>query len=238
MLGKGQFITFEGGEGAGKSTQIKRLAERLEADNHLVMVTREPGGSTGAEILRHVLLSGAAKPFGPKAEVLLFSAARLDHMQQKIIPALEAGKIVLCDRFYDSTRAYQGAEGILDEELWEELKSITVGDHEPDLTFVLDLPAEIGLERITKRAEDAQSETGDNDAPVIDRFEEDNLETHVKRRILFLQIAREEADRCVVIDATKGADEISDEIWAVVKEKIPILKNADEHQDNDVEAAG
>src|SRR5215510_12899991 len=125
---RGRFITFEGGEGTGKSTQAKRLAERLKAHGLGVVLTREPGGSVGAEAIRHVLLSGAAKPLGPHAEALLFAAARNDHLRQTIRPALEAGQWVISDRFVDSTRIYQGVLGNLDPRLISRLEKVTIGD--------------------------------------------------------------------------------------------------------------
>src|SRR5246127_4452807 len=144
---RGRFITLEGGEGAGKSTQAERLAARLRALAIGVVVTREPGGSAGADILRHVLLSGAAKPLGPVAETLLFAAARDDHIRATIAPALAEGRWVICDRFIDSTRVYQGTLGEVDAKLIRSLERMTVADTMPDLTFVLDLAPETGLAR-------------------------------------------------------------------------------------------
>ncbi len=137
-VARGFFITFEGGEGAGKSTQISRLAERLRAMGHDVLVTREPGGSPGAEAVRHVLLSGAAEPFGPVMEAILFAAARSDHVEQVIRPAVERGAVVLCDRFMDSSRVYQGITGDLDPKFMAALERITVNGMVPDLTLILD----------------------------------------------------------------------------------------------------
>jgi len=148
---RGKFITFEGGEGTGKSTQAAMLALRLESLGLAVQLTREPGGSPGAEIIRHVLLSGAAKPFGPEVEAMLFAAARDDHVQCTILPALEAGKWVICDRFADSTRVYQGVLGKVDERLIKGLERVSIGSLAPDLTIILDVPVELGLERIKQR---------------------------------------------------------------------------------------
>ncbi|KAB2863436.1 MAG: dTMP kinase, partial [Bauldia sp.] len=131
-MARGIFITFEGGEGAGKSTQIARLAESLRAMGHEVVVTREPGGSPGAEALRHVILSGAAEPFGPAMEAILFAAARADHVDQVIRPAVERGAIVLCDRFMDSSRVYQGVTGDLDPAFIGTLEKVTVAGMVPD----------------------------------------------------------------------------------------------------------
>src|ERR1700739_2463063 len=144
---KEKFITFEGGEGTGKSTQAAMLALKLESLGIGIKLTREPGGSPGAEIMRHVLLSGAAKPFGPEAEAMLFAAARDDHIRCTIEPALEAGKWVICDRFIDSTRVYQGILGKVDEQVIKRLERVSIGDLAPDLTLILDVPVELGLER-------------------------------------------------------------------------------------------
>ena len=130
----GVFVTFEGGEGAGKSTQIKRLSDYLKKNGYNFVLTREPGGSVGAEAVRQVLLSGAAEPFGAETEVLLFAAARLDHMRETILPALADNKIVLCDRFYDSTRAYQGGGDGVSSDYLKQMEEIAVGDKHPDLT--------------------------------------------------------------------------------------------------------
>lgn len=148
---RGKFITFEGGEGTGKSTQAKMLAMRLESLGIAVLLTREPGGSLGAEVIRHVLLSGAAKPLGPEAEAMLFAAARQDHVSCAIEPALAAGSWVACDRFADSTRVYQGVLGRVDLRFIKALERVSGGDLKPDLTFVLDMPVEVALQRATLR---------------------------------------------------------------------------------------
>src|SRR4051812_16943465 len=148
---RGRFIAFEGGEGSGKSTQIKMLAERLAAAKLRAVLTREPGGSPGAEIVRHVLLSGMGKLLGPEAETLLFAAARDDHVHTVIEPALAQGIWVLCDRFADSTRAYQGKLGHVDPKILDALERVTIGDLKPDLTVILDIPVEIGLQRAATR---------------------------------------------------------------------------------------
>ena len=172
----GKFITFEGGEGAGKSTQVERLAARLRALGHSVVVSREPGGSAGAEAIRHVLLSGAAKPLGPHAEAILFAAARADHLRQTIRPALERGQWVISDRFADSTRIYQGVLGNVDARLIWRLEKLTVGETGPDLTIILDIPPDEGLARVTRRR---------GDAPV-DRFEAEAFDFHKKLREAYL----------------------------------------------------
>ena len=150
-LASGFFITFEGGEGAGKSTQIKRLAERLRTKKYDVMVTREPGGSPGAEAVRHVLLSGLAEPFGPKMEALLFAAARSDHVEQVIRPAIERGAVVLCDRFIDSSRVYQGATGGLDPAYVDALQRVAINGMVPNLTLIFDIDPTEGLRRAAER---------------------------------------------------------------------------------------
>lgn len=202
----GVFISFEGGEGAGKSTQIRRLRTLLAARGHDVLVTREPGGSAGGEAVRHVLLSGAAETYGTRMEAILFAAARSDHVEQVIRPALAAGKVVLCDRFLDSSRVYQGVTGNLDRDFVERLQRIAVNGLYPDLTLVIDVPAEIGLARASRR----------NAADGPDRFEKDALETHEKRRLGFLDIAAAEPARCRVIDGTLSEDAIAARIATLV----------------------
>jgi dTMP kinase len=213
---KGRFITLEGGEGAGKSTQVQLLAKRLELMGVSVVVTREPGGSPGAEALRKVILSGAAAPFGPAGEALLFSAARIDHIDYTIAPALERGDWVVCDRFADSTRAYQGAAGKLDPALIASLERVTVGDVRPDLTLMLDLAPERGLARAAARR-------GEEEAP--DRFEREGIAFHRTLRQAFLAIARAEPGRCVVIDADRPSPEVAQAIWACVRERLASALN-------------
>jgi dTMP kinase len=207
---RGEFITFEGGEGTGKSTQAAMLALRLEALGIGVLLTREPGGSPGAEIIRHVLLAGAAKPLGPEAEAILFAAARNDHVDCAIKPALDAGRWVICDRFADSTRVYQGALGKVDARIIKSLERVAVGDLAPSLTFILDLPVETGLARRKQRAGDA--------AP--DRFEAEDVEFHEKLRQAYLALAEREPRRCIVIDAARGKEEIAKQIWTIVNARL------------------
>jgi dTMP kinase len=207
----GNFITFEGGEGTGKSTQAAMLAKRLSTFGIGVLLTREPGGSPGAEIIRHVLLSGAAKPLGPEAEALLFAAARADHIDTVIRPALQSGKWVVCDRFIDSTRVYQGIVGSAGRPFVKALEKLTVpNDALPDLTFVLDLPADVGLERARARRAGA--------AP--DRFETEDLAYHRALNAAFRAVAAEEPLRCVLIDAHQPADAIASEIWQIVHRRL------------------
>lgn len=206
-LAKGLFVTFEGGEGAGKSTQSRLLADSLRALGHEVLTTREPGGSAGAEAVRHVLLSGAAEAFGVRMEAILFAAARSDHVEEVIRPALSRGTIVLCDRFMDSSRVYQGITGNLEPAFVETLERVAINGLVPDRTVIFDLPATIGLERAQRRAGD--------DSP--DRFEKEELETHEKRREAFLDIAKADPERCRVIDATQSADAIAAEVLGLLE---------------------
>jgi dTMP kinase len=207
---RGKFITFEGGEGTGKSTQASLLALRLASQGIGVKLTREPGGSPGAEIMRHVLLSGAAKPLGPEAEAILFAAARDDHVQQTILPALNAGKWVICDRFADSTRVYQGVVGAVDQRFIKGLERVSIGDLRPDLTLVLDVPAELGMKRATGRRRGSKP----------DRFEAEKLDFHEKLRQAYLALAATETDRCVVIDAKAPKKVVAKRVWDAVHERL------------------
>jgi len=205
--GRGRFVSFEGGEGSGKSTQIKRLAERLNAARLPNIVTREPGGSVGAEIMRHLVLSGVGKLLGPDAETLLFAAARDDHVKHVIEPALAQGTWVLCDRFSDSTRAYQGKLGNVSPTLLNAMQRVTIGDLKPDLTFILDVPAEVGLKRAAYR----------RGAGAPDRFEGEDLRYHESLREAYRQIAAEDPQRCVVIDTTADPDVVAARIWTELR---------------------
>jgi dTMP kinase len=207
---RGKFITFEGGEGTGKSTQAVLLAHKLKSLGLNVLPTREPGGSPGAEVIRHVLLSGAAKPLGPEAEAMLFAAARDDHVHCTIEPALAAGTWVVCDRFIDSTRVYQGELGQVDRRLIKGLERVAVGDAFPDLTLVLDVPVDVALERMALRRGD--------EAP--DRFEAEDTAFHERLRQAFLTLAGEEPDRCVVIDASVPRMDVAKEIWDAVQARL------------------
>lgn len=213
-MARGTFITFEGGEGAGKSTQITQLAAVLRDGGQTVVVTREPGGSPGAEAVRHVLLSGAAEPFGPAMEAVLFAAARSDHVEQVIRPAVERGEIVLCDRFMDSSRVYQGITGNLPLEFMRTLEAVTVNDMIPDLTVILDVDPEEGMRRATARR-------GDETA---DRYEKETLSVHRRRRKAFLDIAKAEPERCVVVDATQPPAKVAKQIATIVTERMNLKK--------------
>ena len=186
------------------------LAQRLEALGVRVVLTREPGGSPGAEIIRHVLLSGAAKPLGAEAEAMLFAAARDDHVRCTIAPALAAGDWVICDRFADSTRVYQGALGRVDQRLIKSLERVSVGDLMPDLTLILDVPVDVALERLVARRGTA--------AP--DRFESENVAFHEKLRDAFLALAAAEPQRCVVIDAGVPRNDVAKDIWDAVQARL------------------
>ncbi|MGB3387942.1 MAG: dTMP kinase [Pseudaminobacter sp.] len=203
---RGLFITFEGGEGAGKSTQIRRLADRLRKKGYGLTLTREPGGSPGAEAVRHVILSGAAEVFGPQMEALLFAAARADHIEQVIRPAIERGDIVLCDRFVDSWRVYQGGAGNLTPDFLEMVEQVSVNGMMPDMTIIFDIDPAEGLRRATER----------RGAESADRFEKETLAVHQKRREAFLQIARDEPDRCIVIDTSQDRDVVEDAVTEAV----------------------
>ena len=174
------------------------------------MLTREPGGSPGAEVIRHVLLSGVAKPLGVEAEALLFAAARGDHVRNTIEPALAQGAWVVCDRFIDSTRVYQGTLGRLDPLFIRALERVTVGDLKPDLTFILDVPAEVGLARAHKR----------RGSRVTDRFEAESRAFHEALREAYRQLGAAEPDRCVAIDATEAKPVVAEWIWRTVVERL------------------
>ena len=211
---RGRFITFEGGEGTGKSTQARLLAERLRAHGIDVTLTREPGGSTGAEAIRHVLLSGVVKPFGADAEAILFAAARSDHVLCVIEPALQAEEWVLCDRFADSTRVYQGVLGSVDPRLIRALERIAVAKTRPDLTIVLDLPVSVGLARAAQRRGTASS----------DRFESEAAEYHERLRAAFQDLAAQEPERCRRVNASGEPHEVAEIIWRVIEQRFSLAR--------------
>jgi dTMP kinase len=200
----GHFITLEGGEGAGKSTQVKRLAAALAEKGIATLTTREPGGSPGAEEIRALLVNGAPGRWDALTETLLVYAARADHVKHTIGPALLAGKWVISDRFTDSTYAYQGAGRGLARETIRRIDSVVLDDFGPDFTLVLDLDVETGLARAGKRG------------PAESRFENFDRDFHEKLRQGFLEIARRNPDRCVVIDAAQGENDVAAAIWAAV----------------------
>lgn len=207
----GFFITLEGGEGAGKSTQIKMLKSALEDLGKEVLLTREPGGSKGGELIRPLLVSGEAD-WDAVSETLLFSAARRDHLTHKIWPALKEGKIVLCDRFADSTLAYQGygrGNNSKIQEIVKTLYKIVAGDFEPDLTLILDIDPKIGLKRSCDRTDNIEK-----------RFENMDFSFHENLRQGFLKIAKENPKRCYIVNADRTPEEVHKEIVKLVKEKL------------------
>ncbi len=207
-MAQGRFITFEGGEGTGKSTQSARLVERLRARGLEVVQTREPGGSPGAEQVRHLALNGDPGRWSPMTETLLMFAARSDHLERTIRPALGAGHWVVCDRFADSSRAYQGIGGGTPAAFIEALDAAVVGSTQPDLTLVFDLPVAVGLERAFGRG---LTET---------RFESKGLDFHERLRLGFLEIAARYPQRCAVIDADADMDMVSARVWASVEARL------------------
>lgn len=196
-LGSGRFITLEGGEGSGKSTLAQGMAKRLAARGHDVVCTREPGGSPGAETIRHIVLQPSHEGgFCPRAEALLMSAARAEHIARTIRPALESGRVVICDRFADSTRVYQGVAGALTQTELSALEDFTVGGMQPDLTLLLDGPPEAFLARRVARA------------GAEDRFEREGPTFHAAIRAGFLAIAGDHPDRVVIVDAAQPAEAV------------------------------
>jgi dTMP kinase len=210
LPGRGRFISFEGGEGSGKSTQIKTLAERLASAKLRAIVTREPGGSPGAEVIRHLVLSGIGKLLGPEAETLLFAAARDDHVRTVIEPALKQGIWVLCDRFSDSTRVYQGSLGQVSPAILNAMQRVTIGDLKPDLTVILDVPVEVGLKRAA-----ARRGTG-----AADRFEAEDIKFHQQLREAYQRIAAAEPERCVLIDASADPSVVALNIWSALRDRL------------------
>lgn len=213
-LRQGVFISVEGGDGAGKSTQIRKLAEALRAAGHEVVVTREPGGSEGAETIRSLLVEGDADRWSPLSEALLMYTARNDHLERTILPALEKGAVVITDRFADSTMAYQGIAGALGEKTVQELHKLVVGDRNPDLTLIFDLSPEEGLARAG-----ARSGVGGAEA----RFEEKGADYQKRVRDAFLKIAKDNPERCVVIDASGDAESVAARVSEAVKSRLPRL---------------
>ncbi len=207
---RGRFITFEGGEGAGKSTQVRLLAERLAGQVPEIVLTREPGGTEGAESLRAPLLEGPPERWSPTSEALLMYAARNDHLEKVIRPALERGAWVICDRFADSTRAYQGAAGGAADTLIAALEDHVLKGVKPDLTLILDLPVDAGLARAAARP----------GAEV--RFEAKGRSFHERLRQAFLEIARAEPDRCAVIHASGSREAVGAAIWSALQDRLGV----------------
>ena len=215
---KGVFISFEGGDGSGKSTQIRKLCAHLRHHGIDVVQTREPGGTDGAEEIRSLVLKGDHSKWDGVTEALLMFASRRDHVVKKIRPALEKGSFVVCDRFADSSMAYQGIGGAVGEDKIDALTDLTVGDLLPDITFILDVPPKIGLGRSKGR----QNNVGEL------RFESYAIEYHEKIREAFLTIARNNPKRCVVLDAMIPIDELHERIVREVASRYPHLDLLDE----------
>lgn len=209
--GTGRFITFEGGEGVGKSTQVRRLAARLNDAGFSIVRTREPGGTPKAEAIRSFILQGSPESWGAGAEAVLFAAARLDHVNELIAPSLAEGKWVICDRFSDSTRAYQGLTGGVDSSLIDSLEELAINGQQPDLTIVLDMDPDIAFERVRQRAID------EGMPGAADRFEKEDREFHRRLRDNFLAIAEANPERCVVLSADSDEDALAEVIWTIVK---------------------
>ncbi len=204
MKAPGTFITFEGGEGAGKTTQIKRLAAILKSQGYDVVTTREPGGTPEADIIRSLLVNADGGNWTSEAEVLLFFVARAVHVRDVILPALAAGKIVLCDRFTDSTRVYQSTGRGLDRQQIEQVKEFTIGALEPDLTLIMDLPVSTGLARAKSRVSALQ--TGQS---AEDRFEQADIHFHERLRHGYLDLAAECPHRCRIIDVDTDLESVT-----------------------------
>ena len=202
---RGRFITFEGGEGTGKSTQARKLADRLEAAGIPVIVTREPGGTARGEDIRALILKD--RPQDPLTELLLFAAARAEHMTAVIRPALDDGTWVISDRFIDSTRVYQGKLYAIEPELLAHLERFTVGHEFPNLTLILDLPPDAGLERAMSRG-------------TLSRYDAERIETHETLREGFLEIATAEPERCVLIDGNLPVESVATAVWQAVHERL------------------
>ncbi|MEM8833214.1 MAG: dTMP kinase [Pseudomonadota bacterium] len=208
MSNKGFFITFEGGEGAGKSTQIKLLADHLQSQGHDIVTTREPGGTPAAEEIRDLLSHEEwGGNWSQDAELLLFFVARSMHIKDVIAPALEAGKIILCDRYIDSTRVYQGALHKIDMSFIKDLEKRVVGNYIPNITFLLDIPVETVLERVSRRG-------------ARDHYDQQDESNHQILRDGFLDLAKEEYDRFEIIDATKEIETIAQNIAQITVERL------------------
>ncbi len=210
MQDKGKFITLEGGEGAGKSTQIVMMADFLTAKGIDVVVTREPGGSPDAEEIRRLLISGGKDRWDAVTELLLFSAARRNHLQKKILPAINAGKWVISDRFADSTTAYQGCgygENSVPKEMLEAVYKMVAGEFVPDVTFILDIPVDEGMKRVIARGEDKA------------RFEQMDMAFHEKLRAAYAKIAADNPNRCVLVNALNTKENIHKELVKIIEQR-------------------
>ncbi len=212
---RGAFVTFEGGEGAGKTTQIKLLAAQLQAQGRDVVLTREPGGTQGAEAIRALILTPSSFNLSSVTETLLFFAARCDHVEKVIVPALKRGTVVLCDRFVDSTLAYQSALGEVEPRIIVKLAKLVLGDLKPDLTFILDVMPEEGIKRAAlRRGED-----------IVDRFESESLEFHHRVRDQFLAIAQAEPTRCAVLDGNQDQGALGADVFDIFMKRLGVYSH-------------
>ena len=207
MKDKGYFISFEGIDGSGKSTQIKKLARFLETLDFDVIITREPGGSVGGEEIRNLLLQGQVDRWSAETEILLFTAARRDHLERIILPAIDDGKIVLCDRFTDSTRMYQGMRGPNLRNLVDMLNEKVI-NRDPDLTIIIDIDPEISLKRAKSRK------------TAEERFEDFGVELQMKMRQGFIELAKEFSNRIKLVNGQQSVDRLAQDICSLVKAKL------------------
>ncbi|MBL0849164.1 MAG: dTMP kinase [Candidatus Liberibacter ctenarytainae] len=220
-MNSGLFVSFEGIEGGGKTTHIPRLAQFLKKRGYDVQVTREPGGTPVAEAARHILLSSGVDEFGSCAEAILFASIRSDHVETIIRPALIRGKILLCDRFLDSSYAYQNKGNDSQNRFLNSLQKVSTQGIIPDCTIILDLPVDIGLKRVQRRYDT-------NKISDLDRFERKDIEIHEKNRQIFLKIARDQPERCYIVDAANPIEDVAEciknIIWGFVQKKAPLLR--------------
>ena len=219
LKAQGKFISLEGGEGAGKTTQIKMLADTLKAAGFDPIITREPGGAPGAEMIRSLLVEGDIDRWQPMTEALLHFAARLEHVRETIAPALEEGQWVVSDRFSDSTIAYQGYGHDLGQETMARLHELVLGGFQTDLTLILDIPVEAGLARAGKR-EAGKTEAGESAGE--DRYERMDLDFHRRLRDGFLGIARRNSERCLIVDADQAPDQVHTLIREIVQNRFGV----------------
>ena len=219
LKAQGKFISLEGGEGAGKTTQIKMLADTLKAAGFDPVITREPGGAPGAEMIRSLLVKGDIDRWQPMTEALLHFAARLEHVRETIAPALEEGQWVVSDRFSDSTIAYQGYGHDLGQETMARLHELVLGGFQTDLTLILDIPVEAGLARAGKR-EAGKIEAGESAGE--DRYERMDLNFHRRLRDGFLDIARRNSERCLIVDADQAPDQVHTLIREIVQNRFGV----------------
>jgi len=216
---RGRFISLEGGEGAGKSTQARMLADRLQARGIDVLLTREPGGAPGAEEIRSLLVTGAVERWSPMAETLLHMAARAEHLAHAVLPALEFGRWVVSDRFVDSTVVYQGILQGVGEDRVRALHRLALDDVMPDATAILDMPADEGLRRSNGRSEAAASQAPARE----DRYERMGGDFHRRIADSFRTIAAQAPERCVLIDAAGAPDEVHARLWSALANRLPEL---------------